>query len=437
MTTIKRIIFLAFSIFALSCSPSKPAASSGKYSGKSGTALDGGATGTENETATTSSKKSTSTTSRVAPNFQTADTNFGKTGSKLLIKPVEDANKVFLVQRIRSYRPIWLDLKKQLADQSAFWSFMTKTSTAMDSSFVGGFTREVFEIDKGEPTAEVSVHQTIPSFAGSDDLATKAERGDSYKIIGHTVTKSLTLPTLPTAVLSLYAIPPSDPLSAAIMPPMSYQTVYTRLGPLTADIMQGCMEVQKAGMDGRFPHADDKAKCDSVTAGAYNIYDFMHVQMGGSTMTGVGDLNNYYTMQTLVVWQPIPNPGYQCLGHIVTNTADQPATSADAGGMAAQNIKTLIPDQTGKLTEQYDWDYPVYCVAEKYLVPGMLVPVATNGSVDFYAIGPDPKYPKGLAKMNLFYAVPSTMTNEERGKIKVWVLNTDFVKVLPDLNFKN
>ncbi len=361
------------------------------------------------DTTTISPRGVNNSRSSSIPNYQSGDlgSNFNRNApQKLNLKPTADANKVFLVQLINSYRPVWYDLATA-GDSSAVWTLA------------------------GKKTTSVSVFQPIASFAGSNELAVSAERGDSFKIIGHTLSPSLTFPPYPTAVLSLYAISSQDPLSAAISPPMAYQKVYSRLGPMTEDLLLACKKVNEAYKEGGSPSHTDDSKCKQVTAGGSSIYDFLNVQMGGSTTTGVGDLSTYYQLQTLVIWKPIPPAGYQCLGQIVTNTTDQPQTIADAAGIYAQYQQTLGVDQNGNLQAQAQWDYPVYCVQQKYLVEGTLHELASNGSVNLYSIVP--KDSKGLANTNVFWALPTSTSSTEFNNTKVYLLNTDYVKLLPPL----
>lgn len=421
--------FFIIFILLFSCSPTGPGGAGSKSSSSKKTSS---ASMTQN----TDSGTSAADPSGVVPKFQTGDlgNNFNKNASqKLITKPAEDKDKVFILQRINAYRPIWLNLAKNLSDTSGFWKWIYGISDSVESSgigFVEEWSRESFERPK-VTTDKTSIYQAIPTFAGSDDMAKSAERGDDFKIIGHTLSQTLNFPNYLTGVLSLYAISPQDPLSAAISPPMGYKKIYYKLGPLTEDLLQACMNVQKASEKHRMPDAGDMQKCDMARQGSDSIFDYLNVQMGGNTMTGVGDLSNYFQMQTLVIWQAIPRSGYQCLGQVVTNTTDQPATSSDPGGIYAQNQQTFGVDENGNYVEMSKADYPIYCVQQKFLVEGKLQPITTNGSIDFYRV--TAKDDTGYPNANLFWAVPSNTSEADRKNIKVYVLNKKYLKVLPDL----
>lgn len=433
MNLINSLILLAF--FS-SCSPTsaKKSAAVHTESPSEGASTEAGATNNEEDPtgAGTAAKKPSS--KREAPNFQIGDTDginqLAK--KKLILKPAEDKDKVFLIQLIHAYRPVWLNLTKKLEETSGFWSFMAGVNAAADSTFLESFSKEAFAHPEVR-TEGMSVHQPIASMGGSDDMAASAERQDDFKVIGHTVSNSLNFPTLGTAVLSLYAIPPSDPLALSISSPSDYTKVYSRLGPLTEDLMDACRRVYEKQSKGHFPEAADTLKCDMVTAGGTKIFTYLNVQMQGNTMTGVGDLEEFFKRQTLVIWKPVPPPGFQCLGMVVTNTPDKPATTADAAGIAAQYQSTLVKDQSGNYQETAKWDYPVYCVQSKYVVEGKIIPMVTNGEVDFYRVGA--KNADGVANTNLFWAFPSSATEAERQASKVYVLNKKYVRLLPELKF--
>lgn len=376
------------------------------------------------------------TSKRSVPNFQVGDLGSGFNSSdpkKLKLKPAADANKVFLVQRVTAYRPVWLNLSKGLTDTSSLWSVATVLFHPYDSLTSGiNVTANRSGFPTTVPSSNFSIYQPFAAIGGHDNLSVSVERGDSFKVIGHALSNSLSMPTMGTAILSLYDIPPNDPLSAAILPPASYKNVYNKIGPLPKDILVACEKMNEAGAKGHFPDPIDQALCEQATAGGGNISNYLNVLMGGSTTTGVGSHESFFAMQTLNLWMPVPPAGYQCLGLIATNTPDQPSTTADAGGIYAQYMQTLGIDQNGNIQQQSSLDYPVYCVAEKFLSPGVLVPIGTNGQVDFYLIAP--KDSTGIKNQNLFWAVPSSTPDTERQKIKVFVLNSAYTRELPDLD---
>ena len=159
--------------------------------------------------------------------------------------------------------------------------------------------------------------------------------------------------------------------------------------------------------------------------------NYIDVQNGGNTITGVGNLSTFYQDQTLVIWQPQPAPGYVCLGVVVTNTSAQPQTASDAGGPYAMQEQTLAPDASGVLVQTQNLDYPVYCIQQQYAAPGQLVPVATNGSVDFYKVVA--KDSTGYGDANLFWAFPSDTPEATRQAQKVYVPALKYTRILPDL----
>jgi hypothetical protein len=416
----------------LACSP-KPATGGGAGAKKGAASLSSSATNQKDNTSSSTSTQ-TSTARPEVPNYQSADLgkNFNTSSpNKLFIKPVADKDKIFLVQLINAYRPIWLNLSKKLEDRNGFWKMETAFFHALDNSIVGAWSKDSFPSLETQ-TDTMSIHQPLVSVAGSEDMASSAERGDDFKTIGHTFSDALTYPSLPTAVLSLYAIPYDDPNAAALSPPIAYKNIYNRIGPLTEDVLASCKRVNEAYTKGAFPEQADNLACNGVTSGGSGISNYLNVQMGGNTFTGVGSLDNFYQMQTLNIWMPVPPAGYQCLGLIVTNTPDQPATSADAGGVYAQSQMTFGTSQTGQLQEQAKWDYPVYCVLQKYVVEGQLAPLASNGEVDIYRIAV--KDPNGISNQNLFWAFPTATPDADRQALKVYVLNKNFVKQLPDID---
>lgn len=387
--------------------------------------------GTSSSGSTTSGSGSTTTGIKTVGGVQVADLGdlFNKDNpNRLKVKPAADKDKMFLVQRISAYRPVWLNLTKSLDDTFHFWKFLTGVSNVVNQLPGSTFFQESFQRPAEPPTSTLSIHQPLASQAGSDDLATSIERGDSFKTLGHTLSKSLCYPSTPTAVASLYV--PTQDQTDAIRPPKSYKLVYAQLGELSEQNYEACKRVQESSTHKppEQPQPEDLAACTASREGSYAIRNATDAAYGG---TGVGNLDLLYSKQSLVIWEPIPETGYHCLGQIITNTTDQPSSTADAGGSYAQGQTVMSTGADGKIQQTSSLDYPVYCVKESYLVEGVLVSIATNGQVDFFNI--KGKDANGYSDSNLFWSVPSSMSNADRSKIKVWTLNNKFVRFLPDL----
>lgn len=428
MIQIKQI-FLCFGLSSLlllllSCEQQVPKKANKSSSSKSDTkSLTSGEEDDESSSSSSDDEdeESAEARERSAPNFDSSPLdgsfNRNKYYASAYKKPAQDADKIFLIQNIDAYRPIWLNL-----DHNVDWG-------GDDAGRDGEYRWQIGT--QGTKDKQLSIHQPLSSIAGSDNLSASMERGDDFKVIGHAISPNLQFPETPTAVLSLYAISYQSPEGAALRAPMAYQQVYDKLGPLTEDLFAACQRLGEAAQNQEAPDLADQERCNMVTAGGSNIWDYLNVQMQGSTMTGVGSLEDFYQKQSLVIWKPIPPPGYQCLGQMISNTPDQPSTSGDAGGYYAQVRQTLVQDQFGNYMEQSSLDYPMYCVQEKYLVEAKLQFYAGNGGVDLFKVVP--KDEQGIGNTNLFWAFPQELSSEERSKVKVYTLNKDYVKVLPPI----
>ncbi len=401
---------------ALACSPAQ------NSQGTSASKLDSNAA------------SSSKTKAATVPNFQSTDlgSSFNQaSGKKLTLKPTEDKNKVFIVQRVRAFRSVWLNLTMDLTTTSNFWKFMKGFDLSGDAV----------------QTDSISIHAPLASAGGSDNLSESTDRGDVFHVIGHAVSNSMNSPTNPTAILSLYLNGPQDAdaqnFAEAMAAPKTYKKIFSRLGPLSDDLYSYCLnneEINGIRSHSVVPDPAKAAKCEQVTAGGQKIFNMTDAQMGGNTYTGIGSMSEFYQKQTLVVWEPVPQDGYVCLGALVSNTPDVPMTASDAGGRYAQEQKTLVTDQNGDLVESYNRDYPVYCVQQKYATEGTLVPwvSSTNGAdtndpnktVYFYKI--QAKDATGYGDANLFWA-STDGTLASKTTTKVYVLKKEFIRLLPDI----
>ncbi len=419
---------LVLAVLALNgCTATSKSASGGKSSNADSSGSGGESSGAGGSTTTNGSKTGIGGT-------QVADLGnlFNKNNpNRLKLKPAADKDKIFLVQRIDAYRPVWLNLTKSLDDSLHFWKFLTGVTNVVNQLPGSTFFRESFERPAEPPTSSLSIHQALAAQAASDDLATSVERGDSFKTLGHTLSKSLCYPSTPTAVASLYV--PTQEETDALSPPKSYKKVYSQLGELSQQNYEACKRIEESSTKKppEMPQPEDVAACTAAREGSTAIRNATDAAYGG---TGVGNLDLLYSKQSLVIWEPIPQTGYRCLGQIITNTTDQPSSTADAGGIYAQNQTVFTRGPDGKLQQGSSLDYPIYCVKESYLVEGVLVSIATNGEVDFFNI--KGKDANGYSDSNLFWAIPSSTSNEDRLKIKVWTLNNKFIRLLPDLKGK-
>lgn len=328
-------------------------------------------------------------------------------------KPPEDKERLFLVQKIDAYRPVFLNLTKP--NEDILWKIVDKTLWSRD---IDNKEDPVWERNEAET---ISIYQPLAEAATHD-----YERGDKFKIFGHTLNLFLGWPRHRTAVISEYLDagdncspqnqqPP--PICTVIAPPKKYKRVYYKQGPMTEEVFEACTRQGEAAMAGGFPSAEDTMICSTVAAGSEQIFDSQTLMYGGSSF----NLQDFYQKQTLVIWRAESYPGYACLGDVVTNTTESPLFSTDATGILGQQSELMANN----------------CINKQYLLPGKLAEVLSRDDIAFYEI--EPQNPnEGYSDSNFFYAINIAGMNAEAKKkaedeVEVWVLNKKYAKILSDM----
>ncbi|MBP6219150.1 MAG: hypothetical protein KA436_11240 [Oligoflexales bacterium] len=350
-------------------------------------------------------------TAKIGAKFNTVKTTSFKT-------PAEDKLKVFILQRIAVYRPVWLDAT------AASWGVFP------DASGLG----QMFpakEVDKHE-AKNISIHQPLAGAA-----TVNHERGDEFFGIGHALSLGIRYPECPTAVLSLYAGKKPE----ALAPPKNYSRIYFKQGTNEKIYADRCMKMQKEQTiaaknkeNSSFPDPVDQEMCAIVQAGTTLKTDLDSLMYGGSEAA----YKKYFEKQNVAIWDPIPQPGYKCLGQIVTNTKEKPLLASDNSGENSVQREVSIGTVQGSSQGAF-YESATYCVKEEYVTDGVVIPILVDQDIAIGIItAKDPNV--GFSSAKLFAAYkkerPDMTTEETANKLremKVWVLKKDSIKVLPDL----
>ncbi|MBI2602293.1 MAG: hypothetical protein HYW48_04485 [Deltaproteobacteria bacterium] len=419
-TLINASITIAYLLFVQACSPSN--LDLPKISGAKATQCPPGSSLSGSECLPSKEKKKEEPYSADAesavPDYQSAalGDKFGRQvpDIKRKKKAPEDKEKLFLVQKIDAYRPVFLNLTKP--NDAFMWKVVDKFLWSRD---VDDKENPVWERNEAET---ISVHQPLPEAATHD-----YERGDKFKIFGHTLSLTLGWPRHKTAVISEYLDagdncspqnqqPPA--ICTVIAPPKKYTRVYHKDGPMTEEVFEACKRQGEAAVAGAFPAAEDTMICATVAAGSEQMFDSQTMMYGGSNF----NLQDFYQKQTLVIWRAEPYPGYACLGDIATNTTESPLFSTDASGIPGQQSDLMANN----------------CINKQYLLPGKLVEILSRDDIAFYEIEPENPN-EGFADANFFYAIniegmSASAKKKAEEEAKVWVLNRKYANILPSMS---
>lgn len=344
-----------------------------------------------------------------APKFQQADGNINKQKiTQTPQKPEEDKGKKFLVQRVNKFRPVWLNLSKQVKGEKF-------ASVSFDGEI------------KDPPT--ISAFLPMPRSADAGYSRTT----DQFRIISHLVydKTELTTDKEKIAVVSLYPDTPED--MSAMMPVANWKMIYSELA--TADIAKVCKKIQEQGMKGDNINVVDEKKCDMIQNGMNSINDFYTAKNSQYGVQGL-KFQNYFTWQNVSVWVPAPpDESYGCLGVIFTNTEDQPLTSLDGAGRFGRDIMYDVGAVERSGTDAQ------YCIKREYLTKAKLAPFKERKyggkTVSFYKVVPDDKADtkdedKGV-DLGTFWAISDEASRlEKKDKVKVYTIKKKFVKLLKD-----
>jgi len=366
------------------------------------------------------------------PDFSTANlgTDFNRDKVSNYQVPAAYKNtKAFVVQRTGYYRPIWLDL----TNNSAYNIFPS------NSWLNKLFTTESFD---QHVVKNISMHQPLSSSA-----LVNYDRGDEFYVIGHAFSTALAYPSCPTAVLSLYApnstdsLVNSDPTALAI--PIDYKRIYYKMGTNNSQWIADCQTEQNAQAAGQQASdvKNDQA-CALISAGTDFKGTLSDAQNGGD---GEASMQSFYNEQNVVVWEGVPPPGYHCMGHIVTNSETPPLLSIDGAGTTAQprvtNFGVVVSstqNADGTTTNVYN-EAAMYCIKEKYLLPGALVPIFADNDIVVSLIVPQNGNGGGWNGAYMFHVYQKNGETTAQAtadlaamqnsmlKGKIWVLNSSYV----------
>ena len=276
-----------------------------------------------------------------------------------------DPNFIFDLVSVDIYQPIYIDYKQE--------SFPGWTNGSL------AYFSDGEDITKRLTTSPEGVSATFTAWQPDKTLAEDAEsilENSYYSLLGHYV-KNFDVSGASgidelwvtegegTAVIKLRteAAEASDEVMwLSLAPPKEYNMVHYVSGGTYDDLAIKCQDpVYQSHSPGTF-------LCDKIYTAKYS---------GGSMDKDMGALStelvsNFY--KNLVIWEPVPEPGYRCLGYLTTNDIAQPSSTAYAAGQISSTFEGTYLQKYMKtfwgtfeaLSEGWQ-DFPMLCINEKYL----------------------------------------------------------------------
>lgn len=377
---------------------------------------------------------------------------------------VVDLDKIFDVVSVNIYQPIYVDYMKD-----SFPGWTQNISTLL----TGGVGVIISEIDSDHHALPKPPENVSATFTVWQPDTTAAEDSESilaneyYSLLGHfaknfDVSGASGIDDLwvasgdKTTVLKLRAdvVAAQEELMWSTSPPKEYNMVHYVSGGTYEDLATKCQD-QFYVM-----HSPGIFLCQKVHSTTY-MATTVDKDMGAMSIEMSRSL-----YKNLVIWQPVPELGYQCLGYIATNDVSQPYMKAYGGGQISSSsegayLQKYMEVFQGSFEElSRGWmDSPMMCINEKYLTRGKYgnlitwtEKTMTDGSTKRFlilktaALGPDDNGydPEsiGYGDTNLFVTledVEGGFTIEEQlalcngsgdtSSCPIWVLDTKYINI--------
>jgi hypothetical protein len=359
------------------------------------------------------------------------------------------SDKIFDAVRVDFYQPIYVDFQ-----QEGF------------PGWGGKINRQYVELDYPPTGASATFTLWQPDASGAEDVESLLA-GEYYSILGYyaknfDVSKATSIENMwaasgeGTLVLKLKAsaVKEKEELMWSVAPPKEYNMVQYVEGNTYEDLVVKCQDqVYMLHTPGIF-------LCPIVQSTQYSSTT---VNKDTGRMSIEMSKNLY---KNLTIWQPVPEPGYQCLGYIATNDLSQPYMKAYGGGQISsmtegsylQKYIEIFSGSFESLSQGW-FDSPMMCVNQTYLTQGKYGDVITwtkktlsDGTEKRFLIvkveartEDDYGYNSnevGIGSTNLFVTLEDLdggMTIEEQYALcngpnysescPVWVLNSQYVNI--------
>lgn len=374
-----------------------------------------------------------------------------------------DLNKIFDVVSVNIYQPIYVDY---MQDSFPGWvKSLSESTTLIDTcSRSQGGCVALFPHPSENVSATFTVWQPDTTVAEDSESILANEY---YSLLGHfaknfDVSGASGIDDLwvasgdKTTVLKLRAdvVAAKEELMWSTSPPKEYNMVHYVSGGTYEDLATKCQD------EFYVMHSPGIFLCQKIQSTAY-MATMVDKDMGSMSIEMSRSL-----YKNLVIWQPVPEPGYQCLGYIATNDVSQPYMKAYGGGQLSSSaegayLQKYMEIFQGSFEElSQGWmDSPMMCINQKYLTRGKYGDLITwtektmtDGSTKRFlilktaALGADDNGYNpdsiGFGSTNLFVTledVEGGLTIEEQlalcngsgdtSTCPIWVLDTKYINI--------